>query len=225
MSRKLKFDIPGIDWRVRPDELREVGLEGLYAPELAPPLRLVVDVGFGRGEFLMELARENPTTAFLGIEYSFKRVLKMARRLARSDLVNVRLIEATAELVVGEQLPLASVDCFWINFPDPWPKKRHHRRRLIQPGFVRALARRLVAGGELHIATDHVGYAEWIEEVLAGEPGLENAFAPERFRQRVNDRPSTAYELEWRAKGHSFRFFSYRRRADVGCWGILNDPG
>ena len=222
MSRKLKFDIPGIDWRVRPDELRELGLEKLYAPELAPPLRLVVDVGFGRGEFLMELAREDPKTAFLGIEYSFKRVLKMARRLARSDLVNVRLVEATAQLVVGE-LPEASVSCFWINFPDPWPKKRHHRRRLIQPGFVRTIARCLVAGGELHIATDHVGYAEWIEEVLAGEPSLENACAPERFRRGVNDRPPTAYELEWRAKGHSFRFFSYRRRADA--WPFGPGPG
>jgi tRNA (guanine-N7-)-methyltransferase len=219
MSRKLKFDIPGIDWRVRSDEFRELGLEKLYAPELTPPLRLVVDVGFGRGEFLMELAREDPTTALLGIEYSFKRVLKMARRLARSDLVNVRLIEAAAELVVGEWLLEASVACFWINFPDPWPKKRHHRRRLIQPGFVRALARRLVAGGELHVATDHVGYAEWIDEVLEGEPSLENACAPERFRRKVNDRPSTAYELEFRAEGHSFWFFSYRRRADAGPCG------
>ena len=215
MSRKLKFDIPGIDWRVGPDELRELGLEKLYAPELAPPLRLVVDVGFGRGEFLMELAREDPTTAFLGIEYSFKRVLKMARRLARSDLVNLRLVEASAELVVGERLPDASVSCFWINFPDPWPKKRHHRRRLIQPRFVRALARCLVPGGELHVATDHLGYAGWIDEVLAAEPALENAWAPEPFRRSANDRPSTAYELEWRAKGHPFHFFWYRRRSDA----------
>ena len=72
MPRKLKFDIPGIDWRVRPEELRDPGLEKLFSPELAPPLRLVVDVGFGRGEFLMELARRDPSTAFLGIEYSFK---------------------------------------------------------------------------------------------------------------------------------------------------------
>jgi tRNA (guanine-N7-)-methyltransferase len=214
MSRKLKFDIPGTDWRVRPEELRELGLEKLYAPELGPPLRLVVDVGFGRGEFLMELASRDPTTAFLGIEYSFKRVLKMARRLARSDLVNVRLIEATAELVVGERLPEASVTRFWINFPDPWPKKRHHRRRLIQPRFVRALARCLADGGELHVATDHADYAEWIDEVLAAEPGLENACAPERFRRSVEDRPTTAYELEWRAEGHSFWFFCYRRRSE-----------
>jgi len=219
MPRKLKFDIPGIDWRVRADELGELGLERLYSPELAPPLRLVVDVGFGRGEFLMELARRDPTTAFLGIEYSFKRVLKMARRLARSDLVNVRLIEAAAERVVGERLPEASVSCFWINFPDPWPKKRHHRRRLIQPDFVRELARRLLAGGELHVATDHVGYAEWIDEVLAAEPSLENACAPERFRRKANDRPTTAYELEWRAKGHPFFSFWYRRRVDDGSRG------
>jgi tRNA (guanine-N7-)-methyltransferase len=86
---------------------------------------------------------------------------------------------------------------------------------LIQPAFVRALAQRLVAGGDLHVATDHIGYAEWIEEVLKAEPTLENACAPERFRRGVNDRPSTAYELEFRAEGHSFWFFSYRRCADA----------
>jgi tRNA (guanine-N7-)-methyltransferase len=213
MPRKLKFDIPGTDWRVPVDEIGEAGLQKLYAPWLQPPLRLVVDVGFGRGEFLMALARSRPDFAFLGVEYSFKRVLKMARRLARTDLTNVRLVEATAQLVVQERLPLESVTCFWINFPDPWPKKRHHRRRLIQSEFAHQLARRLRPGGVVNVATDHLGYAEHIDAVLAGEPSLENVYAPEPFRPGVNDRPPTAYELEWRAEGRSFYFFTYRRGA------------
>jgi len=211
MPRKLRFDIPGTDWRVRPEQLEAAGLEKLFAPRLEPPLRLVVDLGFGRGEFLLELACQEPEMAFLGVEVSMKRVLKMARRLARTDVVNLRLVEATAQEVVQERLPEASVACFWINFPDPWPKKRHHRRRLVQPDFVRALAQRLAPGGVVNLATDHEGYAEQAAAVLAGEPLLENLFAPDPFRSEAGDRPPTGYELEWLAEGRSFHFFSYRR--------------
>ena len=105
-------------------------------------------------------------------------MLKLARRLARSELRNVRLVCDTAEAIVGDRLTEGSVHAFWINFPDPWPKKRHHRRRLIQPAFVRQLAGRLEPGGLLHAATDHEGYAEAIAEVLAAEPLLENVHAP-----------------------------------------------
>ena len=211
MSRTLKYDIEGIDRRVRPDEIGEAGLEKLFAPDLAAPLRLVVDIGFGRGEFLMELAARDPGAALLGVERSFKRVLKMAHRLASTELCNVRLVEAPAELVVAEGFPPGSVSCFWINFPDPWPKKRHARRRLIQSGFMRALALRLVPGGVVNIATDHVAYAEQIDEVLRAEPLLENRYAPDRFRPDVSGRSPTAYEREWRAEGRMLHFFCYGR--------------
>jgi tRNA (guanine-N7-)-methyltransferase len=215
MARRLKYDIPGPDWRVRPDEISADGLAKLFAPDLAPPLHLVVDLGFGRGEFLQELAAREPGTAFLGVEYSFKRVLKLARRLARGPLRNVRLVEATAEQVVQDRLPHACVAAFWINFPDPWPKKRHHGRRLIQPRFVHELALRLVPAGLVSVTTDHVEYAEQIAAVLAGEPLLENRFAPERFRREADDRPATAYQLEWRAEGRPLHFFCHARRADA----------
>ena len=213
MTRKLKYDIPGPDRRVSPDEVREKGWEAIFAPDLRAPLRLVVEIGFGRGEFLQHLAREEPGTAHVGVEVSFKRVLKMARRLARSELGNVRLVEATGEEVVRDLLAPESVAAFWVNFPDPWPKKRHHRRRLLQPAFVARLADRLVPGGELHVATDHVEYAEAIDAVLSGEPLLENALAPERWLRDVPGRLPTAYELEWRAEGRALHFWSYRRRA------------
>ena len=112
--------------------------------------------------------------------------------------------------------PDARVAAFWINFPDPWPKKRHHRRRLVQPAFVAELVRCLVPGGQLEVATDHEGYAEQVDEVLAAEPGLENRCAPERFLPAVADRPATGYELEWRALGRSFHFFRYAKRGGAG---------
>jgi tRNA (guanine-N7-)-methyltransferase len=214
MSRSLKYDIPGIDFRVELAAAAERGFGELFGADLAKPLPLVLEIGFGRGEFLMHLAEASPETAFVGVEYSSKRVLKLARRIARSPLRNVRLIEATAEQVVAEALLPASVCCCWVNFPDPWPKKRHFKRRLIQPAFVSALRERLVPGGALHIATDHPGYAEWIDEVLSAAHGLENRCAPDRFRAEALGRMPTAYELEWRALGRSLHFFEYARSGD-----------
>jgi tRNA (guanine-N7-)-methyltransferase len=225
MPRRLKLDIPGPDWRILPEELAEKGLPAMFGAVPSPPLpevsrgggplRLVVDVGFGRGEFLTALAQAEPGTAFLGIEYSWKRVLKLVRRLARSELRNVRVVFAPAELVLP-RLPDASVHELWINCPDPWPKKRHHRRRLIQPGFVREVARCLEPRGRLLVATDHPGYAEWIHGVLSSEPALDNEFAPSPWRNAAEGRVPTAYELEWRAEGRDIHYFAYRRRSGTG---------
>ena len=211
MSRTLKYDIEGADFRVAPEALAGDGLAKAFAPDLLPPLRLTVDLGFGRGELLLALAQAEPEAALLGVEYSYKRVLKLARRLARTPLRNVRLVCDTAEAIVGDRLSPGSVAAFWVNFPDPWPKKRHHRRRLLQPAFVRQLALRLAPDGLLHAATDHEGYADAIAEVLAGEPLLENLHAPAAFQLEPPERVATAYELEWRAQGRSCRYFAYRR--------------
>jgi tRNA (guanine-N7-)-methyltransferase len=193
------------------EALRDPGPDRLYPAELPRPLALVVDVGFGRGELLEALARSDPGRAYLGIERSMKRVLKTARRLAKTELTNVRLVQASAEAAVAELAP-ASVAGFWINFPDPWPKKRHHRRRLLQPGFVRELAARLAPGGFLEVATDHEDYAQWIHAVFSDEQELVNRCAPLPFRREPPERAPTAYELEWRAEGRPAHYFSYQRR-------------
>jgi tRNA (guanine-N7-)-methyltransferase len=161
----------------------------------------------------MDLALAAPATPCVGVEYSAKRVLKMARRLARAQIRNVRLLDATGEVAVRDLLAPSSVKAFWINFPDPWPKKRHHRRRLLQPALVHGLALRLVQGGMLHVATDHEGYAESIDTALAGEPLLENVFSPASFLRDVPGRLATAYEALWRAEGRPMHFWQYRRRA------------
>ena len=178
MSRRLKSDIPGPDLRVDKDEVREKGWEALFADDLPSPFPMVVEIGFGRGEFLRQLAVERPQRAHVGVDVSFKRVFKMARRLARTGIRNIRLVEGTGQEMLQELLPESSVETFWINFPDPWPKKRHHRRRLIQPAFVRDLAVRLQPGGRVEIATDHEAYAGWIDQVLTAEPLLENIHTP-----------------------------------------------
>jgi len=148
----------------------------------------------------------------VGIERSYKRALKMARRVARLGIANVAIVEARAEEVLRDVLEDASVACFWVNFPDPWPKKRHARRRFVQPEALAWMARRLVPGGQLRIATDDPEYAAWIDAHLAAVRDLHNCYAPDRWRPAVPDRAATAYELEWRALGRSFHFFEYERR-------------
>ena len=213
MSRTLKTDIPGPDRRVTIEDVRAKGWDALFAPELAAPIgALVVEIGFGRGEFLRQLAAEAPGVPHLGVELSWKRVLKMARRIAKAGDPNIRLICARGEDVLREVVAADSVRTFWINFSDPWPKARHHRRRLVQAPFVAQLADCLQPDGLLHVATDDVSYAQHIDEVLRGEALLENAL-PAPFLPEIAGRPVTAYEAMWRAENRPLHFFSYRRRS------------
>jgi tRNA (guanine-N7-)-methyltransferase len=215
MSRKLKYDIAGRDFRIYFDEYGEppsmARWAEIFAPDVRPPLGLAVDIGFGRGEFLIHAAQKDPNRAFIGIERSFKRTLKMARRLARLGIGNVRLVESTAQTAITDLFPLASIESAWINFPDPWPKDRHARRRLVQAPFIRDLALRLAAGGVVNLATDDPVYAAQMAVVLAGEPLLANLYAPEPFRREIGGRIPTAYELEWLAEGRPFHYFAYRK--------------
>lgn len=211
MGRSLKYEIPGPDWRRSAIDLSEQGVDGLFRDTFEPPFDVVVEVGFGRGEFLLDLAAKSPGTAFIGIEVSFKRVLKMTRKLARSELCNVRLLEGQAQPYFHGQLGAGRVREIWINFSDPWPKDRHAHRRLIQPAFIADAARTLASGGLLHIATDHVPYAEQIDAALAAEPMLENRNAPSAWLDEVPGRMHTGYESEWRAEGRPLHFFEYAR--------------
>lgn len=215
MSRRLKRDIPGPDRRVDPERVAAAGWRAVFAPELADPFPLEVEIGFGRGELLLERARRAPERGLVGVELSAKRTLKMARRVAREGLANLRLLAAPGEEVVERLLPEASVATLWVEFPDPWPKRRHHSRRLFKPSFLRAVARALAPGGTIHVATDHPDYACAIDQALDWEPRLENALAPERFRREEPGRAHTFYEREWRAEGRPLHFWSYRRVAEA----------
>ena len=171
----------------------------------------MVEIGFGRGEFLRQHAAAAPSAPHLGVEFSCKRALKLARRIAKAGDPNIRLICARGEDVLDAGIAPETVRTFWINFPDPWPKLRHHRRRLVQAPFVHQLATRLLPGGELQIATDDVPYAQHIDQLLRGEPLLENAL-PAPYLPEIPGRPVTAYEAMWRAEGRPLHFFGYRRR-------------
>ncbi len=214
MSRSLKYEIPGADWRRAPTDLCGGGHRALFEPQLGPDFDLVLEIGFGRGEFMLDLAMKHPETAFLGVEVSFKRVLKMARKVARAGIENVRLVEARGQLVVAELLPDRCLSEVWVNFSDPWPKDRHAKRRLLQDEFVAGVTRCLRPGGLFHVATDDVPYAEQIAEAFAHASGLENLNAPAPWVAEVPGRMQTGYEADWRAEGRPLHFFEYRRLGD-----------
>ena len=171
---------------------------------------VVLELGFGRGELLLDLAEQNPKRAFVGVEISRKRVEKVARRAEKRELANIFLLHAPAQFALERVLPPECVEECWINCPDPWPKKRHWRRRLVQGPFVELLARALAPDAVLHIATDHEGYRDWIAEVMAAQSSFLNTHATPWSESRP-ERRETAYEAEWRAEGRAIAYFDYRR--------------
>ena len=217
MSRSLKYEIPGIDPRLSVVDVAEKGWDAVFASTGADPLargpaaqrRRVLEIGFGRGEFLLAMAARSPETDFVGIEISFKRTLKMARKVARAELGNVRLLEARAEVALRQLFRPGELDEIWINFSDPWPKARHAHRRVIQPGLVADASTALGKGGTLYVATDDVRYAHQIDGVLAAEKTLFNQYAPWPYLSQVPGRASTGYEDQWRAAGRALHFFAY----------------
>ena len=216
MSRSLKYDIPGDDPRLSLADVAATGWDEIFAknrssPEdrLRVPRKRVLEIGFGRGEFLLAIAARSPEIDFIGIEISFKRTLKMARKVARAKLGNVRLLEARAQSVLAQLFLPGSLSEIWLNFSDPWPKARHAHRRLVQPEFVRAAAGALESGGVLYVATDDVRYAHQIDEVLAAETMLFNQYAPWPYLNDVPGRAYTGYEEQWREAGRPLHFFAF----------------
>ena len=130
-----------------------------------------VEIGFGMGQALCDWAQERPTWQLFGIELYQPGIGGLCDRLSQLELENVRIIEEPAQAVLAS-LNEACVDEYRIFFPDPWPKKRHLKRRLIQPAFVAELARTLRTGGLLRLATDWAPYAEWMRECFAGQTAL-----------------------------------------------------
>ncbi len=217
MGRYPKLEIHGPDYRVSLDDVKEQGLVALFEPASERPPRIVVEIGFGRGEFVIDLAQNDPEAVFFAVEVKLKRVLKMAHRLVRYGISNIRILHATGQELI-DALPADSVvDTFWVNFPDPWPKKSHEHRRMLTPEFIHGLALRLVPGGKLELATDDEIYAESIDAALRGEPLLENLLAPEPFVAELPGRKPTAYELLWREEGRKLHFWRYRKPSGSGA--------
>jgi tRNA (guanine-N7-)-methyltransferase len=172
---------------------------------------VTLEVGFGNGESLAWQAERMPQRDFIGIEVHRPGVGHLLGELERRGLQNVRIFNADAVEVLESRIPPASLDTVQVFFPDPWHKKRHHKRRLIQPAFVRLLASRLRPGGQLHLATDWDDYARRMQQVMAESTDL---FAPEGplpLVARPSSRPATRFERRGERLGHQVSDLLYRR--------------
>jgi tRNA (guanine-N7-)-methyltransferase len=169
----------------------------------------ILEIGFGMGETTARIARAHPENNYLGIEVHTPGVGSLLKRIAEDGLTNLRLVQHDAVEVLEHMIAPASLAGAHIFFPDPWPKKRHHKRRLIQPGFVALLASRLAPGAYLHAATDWQEYAEQILAVFAAEPALANT-AP-GFALRPDYRPLTKFESRGLKLGHGVWDIVFRK--------------
>jgi tRNA (guanine-N7-)-methyltransferase len=141
---------------------------------------LIVEIGFGNGEALAAMAVAHPENNYLGIEVHRPGIGSLLLRLESSALTNVRLLEGDAKEILGQCVPPGSVQGVHLFFPDPWPKKRHHKRRLVQTDFIELIRRALIPGGYFHLATDWQDYAEHMLALLSQTPGLENSAGSSR---------------------------------------------
>ncbi|QDX82411.1 tRNA (guanosine(46)-N7)-methyltransferase TrmB [Denitratisoma sp. DHT3] len=171
----------------------------------------ILEIGFGMGETTAAIAAAHPENDYLGIEVHTPGVGALLKQIAERGLSNVRLIQHDAVEVVSRMIAPASLAGIHVFFPDPWPKKRHHKRRLIQPAFVHLLSQRLAPGGYFHCATDWEEYAQQMLEVLSGEALLENT-AP-GFAPRPEYRPLTKFEQRGLRLGHGVWDVVFRRKA------------
>ena len=172
--------------------------------------RRIVEIGFGMGDSLIQMAQADPGAQFIGIEVHRPGVGRLLSRVLAEKIQNVRVYAEDAVDVFAQSLTLESLDAIHIFFPDPWHKKRHHKRRLIQPGWVREITQRLKPGGYLHLATDWEPYAEHMFDVLEDVPSLKNASgAPRSAVPRPDYRPLTKFEARGERLGHRVQDLVY----------------
>lgn len=161
---------------------------------------LVVEVGFGMGDSLLTMAKAEPDLNFVGIEVHPPGVGRLINGAAQNGLTNLKVYMADAKDVLTDCIPDASLARFQLYFPDPWHKKKHHKRRIVQPDFIALITRKLQPGGLLHMATDWQEYAEHMLEVVRAEPHLANTVVD--FAPRPEFRPITKFETRGERLGH-----------------------
>ncbi|HZV98473.1 MAG TPA: tRNA (guanosine(46)-N7)-methyltransferase TrmB [Methylophilaceae bacterium] len=184
-----------------------LNLDELFGRSESPK---ILEIGFGMGETTARIAQSQPGSDFLGIEVHTPGVGSLLKQINELSLKNLRLIQHDAVEVLNHMIADASLDGIHIFFPDPWHKKRHHKRRLIQKGFVGLLSRKLKSGGYLHMATDWQEYAEWAMEILQAEPMLENTV--EAYSPKPDYRPLTKFENRGIKLGHGVWDLIFRRK-------------
>ena len=194
----------------------EYGLQGIDLNTLFGRVesKKILEIGFGMGETTAKIAQTLPDCDFLAAEVHTPGVGALLKLIEELALTNIRIIQHDVVEVLQNMLADASLDGVHIFFPDPWHKKRHHKRRLIQAEFVKLLCAKLKVGGYLHVATDWQEYAEWVLEVLNAEPQLQNTAndLTSGYAEKPSYRPLTKFENRGIKLGHGVWDLVFRRR-------------
>ncbi len=200
-------------WGLDIDGLSRIDLGELFATEAGPRpgLPVVLEIGFGMGEATAQMATADPGTGILAADVHTPGQGNLLALAERNGLDNVRVANGDAIILLREMLAPASLSGLRVFFPDPWPKKRHHKRRLIQPEFIELAATRLKPGALLHCATDWEPYAEQMLEVLSASPAFDNSQADGGYTPRPDFRPLTKFEGQGLDKGHVVHDLIFRR--------------
>lgn len=172
---------------------------------------VVLEIGFGMGQSLVEMAKNAPDKNFIGIEVHKPGVGACLMAAAEAEITNLRVFGDDAVEVLDHSIPDSSLHTVQLFFPDPWHKKRHHKRRIVQPKFVESLRKKFVLGGVFHIATDWQNYAEQMLEIMSAANGFENLVEDGQYVPRPDNRPLTKFETRGQKLGHGVWDLMFRR--------------
>jgi tRNA (guanine-N7-)-methyltransferase len=187
---------------------QQLDLDKLFCRSAARHL----EIGFGNGEALLTMAKNHAEHDYLGIEVHRAGIGHLLLTLEAAQITNVRIICGDAVEIFQHSLPLASLDVVYLFFPDPWQKKRHHKRRLVQPEFINLLAQRMKSGGRIHLATDWQDYAECMLQVFENSSEFSNCIAKASFAPRAPERLITKFEQRGLRLGHEVWDLCYQRQ-------------
>lgn len=163
---------------------------------------VVLEIGFGMGDSLIEMAKNQPEKNYIGIEVHRPGVGRLLSNADKEGLDNIRVFCEDAIEVLAQSIPDGSLDCIQLFFPDPWHKKRHHKRRIVQPELAESLRKKLKVGGVFHMATDWENYAEHMMEVMSAAPGYKNVAGEGAFSPQPQWRPVTKFQRRGEKLGH-----------------------
>jgi len=174
---------------------------------------LKVEICSGKDEFLIRMAEREPQTCFVGIERSLSVSAKLISKIDRSGLANIRVVCEPAELVLKECFGSNQIEMIYINFPDPWPKRKHYKRRLINSDFIPLVIDRLNLGGVVQFVSDHKDYVQWALAHFEANPALKNLFGKNNYKNNVTDYPPTLFMKKYIREGREFYFLNFIKQS------------